>query len=60
MKVFENLQIKKVANAPFWLLKIIAFVSGNKQLKDFIPIFEYFQKTKEAGSPEMTEILLAK
>jgi hypothetical protein len=37
MKVFENLQIKKVANALFWLIKIIAFVSGNKQLNEFIP-----------------------
>ncbi|RRQ50469.1 hypothetical protein DZC72_07955 [Maribacter algicola] len=52
--------IKKVANAPFWLLKIIAFISGNKQLKEFIPMFEYFEKTKEAGNPENSDRLLGK
>ncbi|WP_209403764.1 SDR family oxidoreductase [Pseudozobellia sp. WGM2] len=52
--------IKKVANAPFWLLKILAFVSGNKQLKEFIPMFEYFEKTKEAGSPDVSDRLLGK
>lgn len=52
--------ISKVANAPFGLLKAIAFVTRNKQLKEFIPMFEYFEKTKEAGSPETTERLLGK
>ncbi|APZ47378.1 hypothetical protein BW723_14280 [Polaribacter reichenbachii] len=52
--------IKKVANAPFWMLKTIAFVSGNKKLKEIIPMFEYFEKTKEAGSPVNTERLLGK
>lgn len=53
-------KIKKVTNAPFWLLKIIGFVSGNKQLKEFIPMFEYFEKTKEAGNPENSDRLLGK
>ena len=52
--------IKKVANAPFWLLKIIASVSGNKQLKEIIPVFEYFETTKEAGSPETSDRMLGK
>jgi uncharacterized protein YbjT (DUF2867 family) len=52
--------ISKVANAPFWLLKTIAFLSNNKQLKDFIPMFEYFEKTKEVGSPETSDSLLGK
>ncbi len=52
--------ISKVNNAPFWLLKIIAFVSGNKQLKEFIPMFEYFEKTKEAVSSETSDRLLGK
>jgi len=53
-------EISKVQNAPFWLLKIIAFISGNKQLKEFIPLFEYFEKTKEAGNPETSDNLLGK
>lgn len=53
-------EISKVANAPFWLLKIIAFVSGNKQLKEFIPMFQYFEKTKEAGSADLSDKLLGK
>lgn len=53
-------EISKVQNAPFWLLKIIAFISGNKQLKEFIPLFEYFEKTKEAGDPTTSDTLLGK
>lgn len=53
-------EISKVQNAPFWLLKIIAFISGNKQLKEFIPLFEYFEKTKEAGDPTNSDTLLGK
>ncbi|MFM2386692.1 MAG: hypothetical protein RL660_1449, partial [Bacteroidota bacterium] len=52
--------ISKVANAPFWVLKTIAFLSNNKQLKAFIPMFEYFEKTKEAGSPEIADSSLGK
>lgn len=52
--------ISKVNNAPFWLLKLIAFISGNKQLKEIIPVFEYFEKTKEAGNPDNSDRLLGK
>ena len=52
--------IKKVANAPFWLLKIIAFVSRNKQLQAIIPVFEYFEITREAGSPETSDRMLGR
>lgn len=51
-------EISKVANVPFWVLKIIAFVSKNKDLKNIIPIFEYFEKTKEVGSPESSDRIL--
>jgi len=50
--------IKKVANAPFGLLKFIAFITGNKELKNIIPMFEYFEKTKEVGSSDDTNNLL--
>lgn len=53
-------EISKVANAPFWLLKIIAFVSGNKELKEFIPMFEYFETTKETGTPDADNMPLGK
>ncbi|SMG17080.1 SDR family oxidoreductase [Arenibacter troitsensis] len=50
--------IKKVANVPFGLLKFIAFITGNKELKNIIPMFEYFEKTKEVGSSDDTNSLL--
>lgn len=53
-------EISKVQNAPFWLLKTIGFVSRNKQLKEFIPMFEYFEKTKEVGGRDATDLLLGK
>ena len=52
--------IKKVANAPFGFLKFIAFITGNKELKNIIPMFEYFEKTKEVGSSDDTNSLLGK
>lgn len=52
--------ISKVNNAPFWLLKLIAFITGNKQLKEIIPVFEYFEKTKEAGNSDSSDRLLGK
>lgn len=53
-------QIKKVNNAPFWLLKTIAWLTKNQQLKDIIPVFEYFETTTEVGSPDTTERLVGK
>jgi len=51
-------EIKKVGSAPFGLLKVIAFLTRNKQLKDIIPVFEYFEKTREAGDATKTNQLL--
>lgn len=53
-------EISKVQNAPFWLLKTIGFVSRNKELKEIIPMFEYFERTKEAGRRDATDLLLGK
>jgi len=50
--------IKKVANAPFGLLKFIAFITRNKELKNIIPMFEYFEKTKEVGKSNHADNLL--
>lgn len=52
--------IKKVSNAPFGLLKFIGWITGNKELKNIIPMFEYFEKTQEEGDPKMTDGLLGK
>ncbi len=53
-------KISKITNTPFWLLKLIAFVSINKPLKEIISLFEYFEKTSEIGSSETVNRLLEK
>lgn len=53
-------QISKIKNAPLWLLKIIAFLTKNQQLKALIPIFEYFETTEEVGYSLATELMLGK
>lgn len=52
--------ISKINNAPFGILKAIAFLTRNQQLKAFIPVFEYFEKTKEVGDSVNTERLIGK
>lgn len=53
-------EINKVTNAPFWILKLVAALTKNHQLKTLIPMFEYFEKTAEAGDPDTTHRLLGK
>lgn len=53
-------EIKKVSVAPLWMMKIIAFLSGNKQLKMAVGLFAYFQKVQELGDPSETNTLLGK
>lgn len=53
-------EIKKVSVAPMWMLKLIAFLSRNKELKMAIAMFSYFQKVRELGNPEETNALLGK
>lgn len=53
-------KISKISNAPFGVLKAIAFLTRNPQLKAFIPVFEYFEKTKEEGDSVSTERLIGK
>ncbi|MBE9586234.1 NAD(P)H-binding protein [Mucilaginibacter sp. JRF] len=57
VKLSDN---SRITNTPFWLLKIIAFVSRNKQLNQTIPLFEFFEKTKEVGSPDTVNRFLGK
>jgi len=52
--------IKKVSVAPLWLLRLIATLTGNKELKGAVPLFAYFEKVKERGDPGDADSLLGK
>jgi len=52
--------IKKVSSVPIWMIKIIAILSGNKELKNAASLFAYFEKVKEMGNPHETNELLGK
>ncbi|KRD58767.1 hypothetical protein ASE40_20890 [Flavobacterium sp. Root935] len=53
-------EISKISNVPFWLLKLIAFVSRNTRLKEIIPLFEFFEKTREVGNAYTVHRFLGK
>jgi uncharacterized protein YbjT (DUF2867 family) len=44
-------EIKKVTETPIPVLKIIAFLTGNRQLKFATRLFSYFEKVKEPEVP---------
>jgi uncharacterized protein YbjT (DUF2867 family) len=52
--------IKKVSSVPIWMIKIIAMLSGNQELKNAASLFSYFEKVKEMGNPDETNNLLGK
>lgn len=53
-------EIKKVSVIPIWITKIIAMLSGNRELKNAASLFGYFEKVKERGNPDETNELLGK
>jgi uncharacterized protein YbjT (DUF2867 family) len=53
-------EIKKVSIIPIWMIKIIANLTGNKELKDAASLFAYFEKVNELGNPDETNKLLGK
>ncbi|KAA3638740.1 MAG: NAD-dependent epimerase/dehydratase family protein [Bacteroidetes bacterium] len=53
-------EINKVSVAPMWMMRVIAFLSGNKQLKMATDLFSYFQKVQELGDASETNELLGK
>jgi uncharacterized protein YbjT (DUF2867 family) len=61
-KYCKNLfpDIKKVSNVPLWMIKLIAVLSGNKELKNAASLFGYFEKVSELGNPAETNKLLGK
>lgn len=52
--------IKKVKETPLAILKIVAFFSGKKSLKEAIKLFSYFEKVKEPEVPEENYLELGK
>jgi len=53
-----NPPIKKLNVTPISMLKFIAFVSRNKELKMVASMFAYFEKSKELGDPSRANELL--
>ena len=52
--------IKKVSSIPLGMIKIIAMLSRNKQLKFAAEMFAYFEKVKEVCDTKETNLLLGK
>lgn len=53
-------EIKRVSSIPVGVTKVIALLTGNKELKMASSMFAYFEKTGEQGSPTETHALLGK
>jgi uncharacterized protein YbjT (DUF2867 family) len=53
-------EIMKVSAVPFWMVRTIAMVTGNKELKSAVSLFAYFEKVKELGNPDEANNLLGK
>ncbi len=53
-------QIKKVSTGPIGVIKSIAILTRNKELKSAASLFGYFEKVKERGNPEETNVMLGK
>ncbi len=52
--------IKKVSSVPIGMMKLIAFLSGNKELKIASSMFAYFEKVEEPASNNETNKILGK
>lgn len=53
-------EIKKVSSVPLWMIKLIAKITGNKELMNAASLFAYFEKVSEMGNPDETNNLLGK
>jgi hypothetical protein len=53
-------EIKKVGEAPVWLMKFIGMISGNKMLKTFTEMSVYFMKVDEPPVDPKTYEMLGK
>jgi uncharacterized protein YbjT (DUF2867 family) len=50
--------IKKVTVVPLWMMKIIAKLSGKKEMSDAVALFSYFKKVEELGNASETNLML--
>ena len=53
-------EIKKVSTIPLGIIKLIATLSRNHELKEAVSMFAYFEKVKEMGDANETNNLLGK
>jgi uncharacterized protein YbjT (DUF2867 family) len=53
-------EVKKVSALPTGMIKIIASLTGNKELKEAASLFAYFNKTPEMGDPQEANNILGK
>ncbi len=53
-------EIKKVSDVPLWMMKLIGFLSGKKEIKGVADLYGYFEKDREQGDPAFTDALLGK
>jgi hypothetical protein len=60
VKKFRYPKIKKVSTVPIWMIKTIAMLTGNKELKNAASLFAYFEKVNEMGNTDETNTLLGK
>lgn len=53
-------EIKKVSDVPIWMMKMIGFLSGKKEIKGVADLYGYFEKAREQGDPAFTDAMLGK
>jgi uncharacterized protein YbjT (DUF2867 family) len=53
-------QIKNVSTVPLWIMKVIAKISGKKELSIAASLFSYFEKAQELGDATETNQMLGK
>lgn len=59
-RAFVHPEIKKISEAPISLLKLMAWLSGNKNLKKVLPMFSYFEKVPEPKDNGLSDQFLGK
>jgi hypothetical protein len=53
-------EVKKVSTMPTGMIRMIASLTGNKELKEAASLFAYFNKTPEMGDPQEANNILGK
>jgi len=53
-------EIKRITVLPFWLAKVLAFLTRNREMKFAVKLMEYFERTGEIGDPTEANRILGK